>query len=232
MLIGLIGQSGGGKSTVAKILTERCGFTRLAFADFIREEIIEFISSPVSVIERLDERTPKTLRALLEIVWGLHHVSSNTKYFNIRDYLYSKPTSLPARLMLQLWGTEYRRGQYGDSYWTSLMCKKLFDTGDGVNIVIDDVRHPLEVDLIHGYTGAMIVDVWPGVPPVDLMQHSTEQVYADMRKQWADYVLLNPKPPADGDPTDTSFDTLTVSVAHMLDLISLRDRYYLKGQVF
>lgn len=54
------------------------------------------------------------------------------------------------RLILQGWGTEYRRQLYGEQYWTMMYLKKILSLGDAYDYVITpDVRFKNEYECIH-----------------------------------------------------------------------------------
>lgn len=196
MIIGLIGSSGGGKSAVASILEKNCGFKRLAFGEYIRREVGEFMESNEPP---MDYRMPLELKAILSLA-NYCHVHPTA--------LWSKPTPLWVRRVLQLWGTEFRRHHMCGEYWCNQLAPELKTTQP---VVIEDCRFEEEIDMVHRF-GGWVVDVNSGELPADLMQHSSETLYIDNRAKWRDYVLLNPK--------HTGLDWLLVHVDLMLDGIT------------
>lgn len=57
------------------------------------------------------------------------------------------------RLILQGWGTDYRRHIYGDDYWTKQWLYRAGKVQDGVTVVVPDVRFLNEALLIHELGG-------------------------------------------------------------------------------
>lgn len=60
------------------------------------------------------------------------------------------------RLILQGWGTDFRRGIYGDDYWIKQCLFKMTRQPDYVNmIILTDVRFPNEADVVHQAGGKL-----------------------------------------------------------------------------
>jgi len=122
MIIGLTGYAQSGKDTVAKILVEQYGFTRIAFADKIREFLYEtnpmfdsIAGEPMFVKARVD-----------------------------RDGWDEAKKSPHIRRLLQNSGVAARK-IFGESFWVDQVLNNL-DPAD--NIVITDVRFVNEADSI------------------------------------------------------------------------------------
>jgi len=60
------------------------------------------------------------------------------------------------RLVLQGWGTDFRRGIYGDTYWIKKMEEACEQFGMYENILIPDVRFENEYDWIKSKNGIVI----------------------------------------------------------------------------
>lgn len=131
MIIGLTGYAQSGKDTVAKILVENYGYTRVAFADKIREFLYEtnpmydsFAGEPAFVKEKVD-------RDGWEVAKQSPHI----------------------RRLLQNSGVAARK-IFGEDFWVNEVLKTI-DPAD--NIVITDVRFTNEAEaikLISRFTGA------------------------------------------------------------------------------
>lgn len=144
MIIGLTGYAQSGKDTVAKILVEQHGFTRIAFADKIREFLYEtnpmfdsIAGEPMFVKARVD-----------------------------RDGWEEAKKSPHIRRLLQNSGVAARK-LFGDDFWInqSLSGLKLFG---GTNYVITDVRFENEAEAIKKYDTSQLWRVKRnGVDPVN-----------------------------------------------------------------
>ena len=151
--IGLAGRSGGGKDVIADIICDTYLYRKIAVADGIRDECSDFLNSCLTDGKYL----------------------SNPEGFEVvtnafRDMIWEKPTPTGIRVLLQWYGTEYRRTQNPD-YWTNLLANRL-DNED--SIVVSDVRTPEEMRVIREAGG----EIWsvhrPGVEPVGISNHFTE----------------------------------------------------------
>ena len=145
-IIGLAGKSGSGKDVVADYIGERYGYRKIAVADAIRDEVADYL------YETLPDDMPEHIKA--QAVSGV----------------YDKPTTQFFRVMLQWWGTEYRRSTDPD-YWVNILKEKISKMDF---VVVSDVRLPIEVDAIHEAGGEVWFVERPGVAPVGLPGHLTE----------------------------------------------------------
>lgn len=127
MIIGLTGYAQSGKDTVAKILVESYGFTRIAFADKIREFLYE--------VNPMVGCSPSGY--LKELV-------------NLKGWDVSKQEPQVRRL-LQDTGVGARK-LFGENFWVTQALK---DISFGSNYVISDVRFENEADQIK-FTGGQI----------------------------------------------------------------------------
>ncbi len=140
-LIGLTGYATAGKDLVAALLRMR-GYTRLAFADGVREEAVGLIGGepPLEI--------DKDLRTLLR-----------TSAITREDFC-AKPTRPEIRRILQQYGTEYRRAQ-DPNYWVNIVAGKAANT-TGPHVV-SDVRFPNETAWIKRSGGVVWRIVRPGL---------------------------------------------------------------------
>lgn len=143
MIIGTIGFIGSGKGTVADILVEKKGFTKLAFADAVKDATAAIFGWP---------------RALLE-----GDTEESRKFRETRDEWWSEKTGkyITPRYMLQLMGTEAGRDVFHPDLWILALEKKL---GMYKNVVISDVRFPNEIAFIQRM-GGFVVRVKRGNDP-------------------------------------------------------------------
>jgi tRNA uridine 5-carbamoylmethylation protein Kti12 len=130
MIIGLSGYAQTGKDTVAKYLVEEHGFTRIAFADAIRDALYA-----------LDPLVPD-YPAIPGI--RLSWVVDRSGWEQV------KQDSPEVRRMLQRFGTEVARNQWDEDFWVKVAMNK----ANGIdNVVIADVRFPNEYDAIKASGG-------------------------------------------------------------------------------
>ena len=111
MIIGLAGKAGSGKDEVAKILIDLYGYKRIAFADAIRDALYELnplVADRLRVTDLVDE-------------YGWDFAKKNPE----------------VRRLLQIFGTEVGRKQFGEDVWVE---KVIFDLDIGDKVVITDVR--------------------------------------------------------------------------------------------
>lgn len=135
MIIGLTGLPRSGKDTVAAYLVCEHGYTRLAFADPLKEAAAILLDRPVWQM-RGDDNFDR--EAILP-EWG----------FSTRDFL-------------QRFGTEVMRKNFGADFWLRHMRNKLGPQAQDENVVITDCRFPNEVDLIHELGGVVVTVFRPG----------------------------------------------------------------------
>lgn len=126
MLIGLVGNKGVGKDTVANYVVSKYHFTKVAFATPLKQTC--------QAIYDLDEcyfNDPK-LKEELVPHWGL-----------------------TPRVMMQRIGTDIIRANLGDDFWLKHMTRKL-STITTPNVIITDVRFGNEADLVTSLGGVLI----------------------------------------------------------------------------
>lgn len=134
MIIGICGLIGSGKGTVADFLVEQQGFTKLSFADKLKDGVASVFGWDR---EMLEGNNPDS-RAWREKV----------------DPYWSTETGSPVtpRLVLQLFGTDCMRNGFYDGIWVSLVKKQLLDNPQG-KFVIPDVRFENEANMLRSIGG-------------------------------------------------------------------------------
>lgn len=203
MIIGTIGFIGSGKGTVADILVEKKGFTKLAFADAVKDATAAIFGWP---------------RALLE-----GDTDESRKFREEMDPWWSEKTGkyITPRYMLQLMGTEAGRDVFHPDLWILALEKKL---AMYQNVVISDVRFPNEIDFIQRM-GGFVVRVKRGDDPewynaalddnnTNNIQTGTMSIYYP-RIHYSEWAWI-------GKPTDYQLDNvgtismLEADIEHML----------------
>jgi len=123
MIIGLSGYAQSGKDTVAELLCLNYGYTRMSFAQPMRDAIY-------------------TLNPMVE---GGNRVADL-----VDEYGWDVAKANPeVRRLLQVFGTEVGRKQFGENFWV----QQAFDKIEGNKIVFSDVRFPNEAREIQQYGG-------------------------------------------------------------------------------
>lgn len=133
-VIGLSGLKGSGKDTAARALYD-LGWTRAAFADPLRDML--YMLDPL--IGDADGTQPNAMR------WQ--------EYMDAVGYDQAKKHPEVRRLM-QVFGTEVMRQQYGQDAWVNLMAEKI--RREPGNYVLTDVRFDNEAKMVHAFGGFMV----------------------------------------------------------------------------
>jgi hypothetical protein len=124
MIIGLSGYAQSGKDTVAELLCLNYGYTRMSFAQPMRDAI--YTLNPI--VFNLNSRV-----ADLVDEYGWDVAKANPE----------------VRRLLQVFGTDVGRKQFGDNFWV----QQAFDKLEGTKVVFSDVRFPNEANEIIQYGG-------------------------------------------------------------------------------
>jgi hypothetical protein len=130
MIIGLTGYAQSGKDTVANILVNNYGYTRIAFADKIREFLYETNPMYDSIVGE-----PLFVKAKVD-----------------RDGWEEAKKSPHIRRLLQTSGVAARK-VFGENFWVQQALREVHFEG---NFVITDVRFPNEADAIRKYDNSQI----------------------------------------------------------------------------
>lgn len=128
MIIGVCGLIGSGKGTVSDILVEDFGFTKLSFADSLKDAVAAVFSWDRQLLEGATDES-RQWREQVDPWWA--------------DRL--KMPELTPRLVLQLWGTEVCRAGFHQDIWIASLERKIEKDR---NYVIPDTRFPNEINLI------------------------------------------------------------------------------------
>ncbi len=169
MLFAFSGLKGSGKDTAANVLVNEYGFTRIAFADAVRE--LALIVDPLILIE--DEWQPDQLMRLSKVV---------SEY----GWDWAKRALPEVRRLLQVIGTEGGRMLVGENVWVDILAKRFPDIGsDEVRYVITDCRFDNEVEFVRNNGGKL---VWINRPGLVSDGHASESEHI---RELASVVVYN-----------------------------------------
>lgn len=154
MLIAFSGLKGSGKDTAAEVLVNEYGFTRIAFADAVRETAI--VINPIVWADPDETGASVRLSDVIEqFGWD-----------------FSKRTYGEVRRLLQIIGTEVGRMLFGENVWIDILKKRFPDINSPeVKYVITDCRFDNEVDFVHASGGDVC---WINRPGLTSDGHSSE----------------------------------------------------------
>jgi len=136
MIIGICGLIGSGKGTVADFLVEQRGFTKISFADKLKDGVASVFGWDREMLEGNTDDS-RTWREKVDPYW-----STETGH------------PITPRLVLQLFGTDCMRNGFYDGIWVSLVKKQLLENPDS-NFVIPDVRFENEAEMIKSIGGKL-----------------------------------------------------------------------------
>jgi hypothetical protein len=138
MIIGVCGDIGSGKDTLASVLIEEKGYTKLSFASSLKDAVSAIFGWDREMLEGLTKES----REWRETV----------------DKWWSKRLDIPCltpRWVLQNWGTELFRNNFHQDIWLASVENKI-NKMDNKNIVITDCRFPNEIETIRKLGGKVI----------------------------------------------------------------------------
>lgn len=134
-IIGLIGFAGSGKGTVADILVEKHGYTKLSFADSVKDACSAIFGWERALLEG-DTKESREFREKVDSFW-----SARLGY------------DLTPRLALQKMGTEAGRNVFGQKLWITSVENKILQHE---KVVLADTRFPNEIEFIRKLYGQVI----------------------------------------------------------------------------
>jgi hypothetical protein len=176
-IIALTGLAGTGKDTAADILVTHCGFTKLAFADALRNEVVNAYAAADApalraMLSRRDTKETATTRLALAECQDLGFLGACARCAIAQGMVIGaqwlrEPRS--PRQIMQWWGTEYRRAQ-SINYWTNQLAahiNQLHQLDGRTRFVITDCRFENEAAMIRAMGGVVWQIVRDGVQPVE-----------------------------------------------------------------
>ena len=161
IVIGVAGRKRSGKDEFLKVLSDQFppgSVAKLAFADPLKEEAAKFLADTAERqwVEKFAKMANLTIQDSIKVFNPIFEFLSdfdeNEAHLDFEFFLNcfnSDDHKHHFRLLLQYWGTEYRRAQ-DDQYWLKAWALRLQDlVKKGVKIVCaPDVRFPNEHDFL------------------------------------------------------------------------------------
>jgi hypothetical protein len=155
MIIGLTGCKGGGKDTVGQHLVDNYEFTRLAFADKLKEAVANLFNIKVEKVDAF--KSVKVQCTVYEDAESDDELKSGGFY---------EWSSYSWREFLQRFGTEMGRNTFGRDFWVQQWEEELYRNSHQTgNVVATDVRFPNEAYRIIHLGGTIVEIVRPGYEP-------------------------------------------------------------------
>ena len=145
MIIGIVGNIGEGKDTIADYLVNQHNFKRESFAGTLKDAVAAVFGWDRTLLEGQTKES-REWREQVDQWWA--------------DKL--RMPQLTPRLILQLWGTEVGRRSFHDDIWIASLENKLRNVG--TDVVISDCRFPNEFETIKNL-GGIIIRVKRGPEP-------------------------------------------------------------------
>lgn len=179
-MVGICGLAFHGKDTAAEALVNQAGYTKLAFADPIREALLEL--NPIVVTGRNKQRTEVGTEYDVYLLDYLSNVVESQGWDTAKK-------GDMVRRQLQVFGTEICRNLFGHDCWINVMDKRikaLRSQDSNASVVIPDTRFGNEAEYIKD-NGGLIIYVRRNID-TPRMSHASESLEA---AQVADFVVDN-----------------------------------------
>lgn len=164
-LLGLVGKKRSGKDSIASVLVEHFGFTRVAFADKLKAIAYDL--------------NPEISRSFINHTYRLAELVDRAGWEEAKD-------TLEVRRILQALGVAVR-DHLGEDQWVAATRAEIQSLREaGTPVVVTDVRFPNELEATRNAGGMTWRVVRPGMESVD--QHVSETALDGVS---TDYVIYN-----------------------------------------
>jgi hypothetical protein len=172
-IIGLVGFIGAGKSTVSDILVQDYGYTKIAFADKLKDIVASVFGWPRHLLEG-DSIESRNFREQIDNTWS-----------SLLGY------DVTPRLMIQLVGTEAFRNIIHDSIWIHATFNEIMKNPDK-KYVIPDARFYNEILAIQNH-GGKVMRVKRGPEPdwYDLAEAANSDTFLHAPEAFEELKKLN-----------------------------------------
>lgn len=160
-IIGISGKKRHGKDTVGQmIINQRPNAQRLAYADALKYEVASMVTSYFKGQWYRDHDSPEENEAFRSSFIQTIIGKMNDDQINPAT---GQAVKEQFRLILQWWGTEFRRQMFTDSYWRDKLATKIRTLKADQIAVVTDVRFPDEADQIKEMGGILVRVNRPGM---------------------------------------------------------------------
>lgn len=167
-LLAFAGLIGAGKSFAAAHLCARHGFTKLSFADPLREMLLKL--DPWIGADSFVDYRPERLSSLLKEYGGWDALKTTVWKTEVREWLQKLGTDIVRKV-----SAEYFRG---------VMSGRVYQTEGAV--VIDDCRFKNEAAMVQNYKGKVIY-----ITHVNALAQCDRHSSEFFKPEWADEVIEN-----------------------------------------
>jgi hypothetical protein len=157
-IIGICGLIGSGKGTVGDILVNEYGYTKISFADRLKDSAATMFDWPRHMLEG-DTPESRAWREQTDEFWSTE-----------------LGREITPRLVLQLLGTDCMRKGFDDNIWLLIIKRTILENPD-IDYVIPDVRFFNEADVIRDL-GGEVWQVQRGEQPEWADKAVSDNVYA------------------------------------------------------
>lgn len=200
-IIGIAGKKGHGKDSVYNAIKSIVGeqkVAKVAFADALKEEVAAFLAGRGVMSARhfyVDNFGSDMANKLMATLNENFMYASNERSLQGQiDYLIGRfndeQAKVQFRLLLQLWGTEYRREQ-ADDYWLRAWAARVAKLDREVEVVcVPDCRFPNEYEFLVSKKAVMVRVERPGMEMDATSQHTSETALDGADWKW-DYTVVN-----------------------------------------
>lgn len=181
--IGLMGYARSGKDTAGKHLVDALGYTRVGFADGVRESLLALDPIVYADVQwRVSEtRNVTDPRNAVASTFRLSDVVEHVGWERAKDEVPE------VRALLQRMGTEAVRDVIGDDTWVRLASRKIGSLwGQHIPVVVTDVRFPNEAAKLRELGFTLVWVSRPGCRPANAHASEVGLSAAD-----ADAVVIN-----------------------------------------
>lgn len=183
MIIGLTGKKGSGKDTAGAYLVDHYGFTRISFADKLKQSAAALWGIDPGLWDELKNDSSVRISISRDVSekWFDTGVTGPTG----QPYSWHHRTiaSVDGRKFLQAYGTESHRDIFGCDFWVNAAIKDIDPKG---NYVFTDVRFDNEAIAIKNLNGVIIEVERKSLSNGDL--HVSE---AGLSSEYIDGILTN-----------------------------------------
>lgn len=162
-IVGLHGLPQVGKDSIGALFVERLGYTQVAFADPLYDEVAYAFNVDVAELRSIEWKTKPQMKLQPRLGVSEEFAGVCLKLGLFMD------EPMTSRQIVQYWATEYRRTMYGDDYFVGKMIGRIRGL-QGCDIVITDVRHDIEACLGHWLVSKGMKDSFRSI---EILRHGT-----------------------------------------------------------